>query len=77
MRSNRSSIGGGGPSTTKSRISTLTKEELQKFFKDKKTQMEEDAKSKMSQITRGTFKSYKLKKDRAENIKITEGDESP
>lgn len=54
----------------------MTKEELQKFFKDKKAQMNDDTKSKISQITRGTFKSYKLKKEKNNlHIRITEEEE--
>jgi hypothetical protein len=43
--------------STKTKLTTMSKEELQKFFKSKKKEMDEDAKSKMTQISRGTFKS--------------------
>ena len=74
LRSNRSSIGGSVVGSTKSnvigstksKISTLTKEELQKFFKDKKKEMDDEAKSKISKISKGTFKSYRIKKEMAE-----------
>ena len=42
-------------------MSTLTKEELQKFFKTKKKEMDEEAKSKISQITKGSYKSYRIR----------------
>ena len=52
IRSNTLSVGGsvGGSvaGSTRSKMSTLTKEELQKFFKNKKKEMDEEAKSKIS-----------------------------
>lgn len=65
VRSHRSSLGGSvvGGTSTKTKMSTLTKEELQKFFKDKKKEMDKDAESKISRITKGSYKSYKIRKD--------------
>jgi DNA polymerase III alpha subunit (gram-positive type) len=39
----------------KSKQSTLTKEELQKYFKEKKEKLEEDKRSRLSLITRSHF----------------------
>ena len=47
-------------------MSTLTKEELQKFFKDKKQAMDDETKSKISQITKGSYKSYRIRKEVAD-----------
>ena len=40
-------------STKKSKMSTLTKEQLQSFFKEKHQKLEDDVKSRISQISKG------------------------
>lgn len=39
----------------------MSKPELQKYFKDKRGKMDEDAKSRISNISKGKFNSLKLK----------------
>ena len=52
-------------------MSTMTKDDLQKFFKEKKKEMEEDTKSKLSQITMGTFKKRKFKNEKDKVLNAT------
>ena len=49
-----------------SKFSTMTKDELKSYFKEKQDQLEEDSKSRISMISRGQFgkKDFLIKKDR-------------
>lgn len=49
-----------------SKFSTMTKDDLKLYFKEKQEQLEEDSKSRISMISRGQFgkKEFSIKKDR-------------
>lgn len=52
--------------TKASKFSTMTKDDLKIYFKEKQEQLDEDSKSRISMISRGQFgkKEFSLKKDR-------------